>query len=47
MDLQKRRIEWSVNQLKDEELTRWKIRRKAGIKDSYYKELEEDINRYL
>ena len=46
-DFQKRRIEWSVNQLKDEELTIWKIRRKAGIRDDFYQELEEDINSYL
>lgn len=47
LDFQKRRIEWSVDQLKDEELTIWKIRRKAGIRDYFYQELEGEMNSYL
>lgn len=47
LDFQKKRIKWSVDQLKDEELANWKIMRKAGIRDYFYQELVGDINSYL
>ncbi|WP_186321170.1 hypothetical protein [Lysinibacillus fusiformis] len=42
-DFQKRRINWSVKHLKDEELEFWKIVRKAGIRESFYLDLDEEI----
>lgn len=46
-DFQKRRINWSVKQLRDEELEFWKIVRKAGIRESYYPDVSEEIMTYL
>ncbi|MGE7694964.1 TnsD family transposase [Lysinibacillus sp. NPDC094177] len=46
-DFQKRRISWSVKQLKDEELEVWKIVRKAGIRESFYPDLAEEIMLYM
>jgi len=46
-DFQKRRINWSVKQLRDEELDFWKIVRKAGIRESYFPDVFEEIMTYL
>ncbi|MGD2199963.1 TnsD family transposase [Lysinibacillus fusiformis] len=46
-DFQKRRINWSVKHLRDEELEFWKIVRKAGIKESFYPDLAEEIMSHL
>lgn len=46
-DFQKRRINWSVEQFSDEELKFWKIVRKAGIRETYYPDLAEEIMNYL
>jgi hypothetical protein len=46
-DFQKRRINWSVKHLRDEELEFWKIVRKAGIRESFYHDLAEEIMTHL
>lgn len=46
-DFQKRRIQWSVNQLADEKLEVWKIMRKAGLKSEFYPSLADEILHYL
>lgn len=46
-DFQKRRIHLSVQQLIDEEITGWKIFRKAGISERFYPNLAEEILFYL
>ncbi|MFT9820810.1 TnsD family transposase [Lysinibacillus sp. NPDC056185] len=46
-DFQKRRITWSIKQLKNEEIEVWKIMLKAGIKKRFYPELELEINKQI
>ncbi len=42
-DFQKRRINWVIEQLDKEDLSLWKIRRKAGLKDSFYEKWKGEI----
>jgi len=46
-DFQRKRIIWAVEQLKDEELEFWKIVRKAGIRESFYPTIAEEVRIYL
>ena len=46
-DFQKRRINWSVKQLKADDLEFWKIVRKAGIRENFYPDLVEEIMTHL
>lgn len=43
-EFQKRRIKWSIDQLDLENLSLWRVRREAGIKASFYSELDHEIN---
>lgn len=43
-EFQKRRIKWSIEHLDLEDLSLWRIRRKAGIKASFYSKLDHEIN---
>ncbi|MFY0744542.1 TnsD family transposase [Solibacillus silvestris] len=43
-EFQKRRIKCSIEQLDLEDLSLWRIRREAGIKESFYSKLDHEIN---
>lgn len=43
-EFQKRRIKWSIEELDSEELSLWRVRRRAGIKKSFYPKLDHEIN---
>ncbi len=42
-EFQKRRIKWSIEELDSEELSLWRVRRRAGIKTSFYPKLDHEI----
>lgn len=46
-EFQERRIQWAVEQLEKEDLSPWKIRRKAGLKDSFYEKWNGKIENYI
>ncbi|KRG13977.1 Tn7-like transposition protein D [Virgibacillus soli] len=46
-DFQKRRIQWVVEQLENDELVEWKIKRLAGLNPKFYKDMEGEIERFI
>ena len=46
-EFQKRRIKWAVDQLYNEDLSLWKVKRFAGIRESFYSKFDSEINHII